>query len=356
MHPIRAYGEYLVAAGQPLERREFAIDSVAPDHVVVKVAGCGLCHTDIGFVTGAVKTKHELPLVVGHEISGKVIAAGEQYASLLEKNVIVPAVLPCGECELCKAGRDNICQRQLMPGNDFHGGFASHVSVPGRFLAQLPDDLGDFDLAEVSVIADAITTPYQSLIRSGLAKGDLAIVIGVGGIGLYLVQHARNAGATVISMDIDAAKLGRAAEQGSDFGICTLNMDEREIKRQVRALVQENDLPKNQWRVFETSGSVAGQNTAFSLLSYAGTLGIVGFTMEKVTVRLSNIMAFDADVFGNWGCRPLYYADVINDVLARRINVVDNVQRFPLSDINRVIAEALKHRLTKRAILVPDLQ
>ncbi len=354
MQPINAYGEYLVAIGQPLERREFSIDSIAPDHVVVQVAGCGLCHTDIGFITGTVKSKHELPLIVGHEISGTVIAAGEQYASLVGKNVVVPAVLPCGECELCKAGRDNICQQQLMPGNDFHGGFASHVSVPGKFLRQLPNDLGDFDLAQLSVVADAITTPYQSLIRSGLRKGDLAIVIGVGGVGLYMVQHAKNAGATVIALEVDEAKLRNAKKQGADFGICVLNMDEREIKTQIKDLVEKHGLPKNQWRVFENSGSAAGQRTAFSLLSYAGTLGIVGFTLEKVEVRLSNIMAFDADVFGNWGCRPVYYTDVINDVLGGKINVLDNIEQYPLSEINTVVNSALEHRLTKRAILIPD--
>jgi 6-hydroxycyclohex-1-ene-1-carbonyl-CoA dehydrogenase len=355
MQSIKAYGQYFVANGQPLESREFTIDAVAADQAVVRVAGCGFCHTDLGFITGAVKTKHELPLILGHEISGTVIAAQDPYDSLIGKNVIVPAVLPCGECELCKAGRDNICQRQLMPGNDFHGGFASHVTVPAKFLALLPEELGDFDVAQLSVIADAITTPYQSLIRSGLKKGDLAIVIGVGGVGLYMVQHARNAGATVIALEIDSAKLESAKAQGADFGICTRDMDEREIKTQIRELVKEHNLPKNQWKVFENSGSAAGQSTAFSLLSYAGTVGIVGFTMDKVNVRLSNIMAFDADVFGNWGCRPAYYPDVIEGVLSKKINVLDNIEQYPLSEINSMVEKALSHQLTKRAILTPVL-
>ena len=353
MQPIKANGEYLVTVGQPLERYEFTIDSVGDDFAVVQVAGCGLCHTDLGFISGTVKTKHGLPLILGHEISGTVVAAGDLYTSLIGKNVVVPAVLPCGECELCIAGRDNICQRQLMPGNDFDGGFASHITVPAKFLCQLPDDLGEFELAQLSVVADAITTPYQSLIRSGMKKGDLAIVIGVGGVGLYMVQHAKNAGATVIALEIDEAKLRTAEQQGADFGICTRDMDEREIKAKIKDLVKEHNLPKNQWKVFENSGSAAGQSTAFSLLSYAGTVGIVGFTMDKVNVRLSNIMAFDADVFGNWGCRPVYYADVIKDVLSKKINVLDNVQLYPLSEINAVVTEALEHRLTKRAILAP---
>ncbi len=355
MLPIKAWGQYFVAKEQPLERKEFTIDSVADDEVVVKVAGCGLCHTDLGFISGAVQTKHELPLILGHEISGTVVATGTNFKQLLDKQVIIPAVLPCGECELCKAGRDNICLAQQMPGNDFHGGFASHIKVPARFLCELPDDLGDFDLAQLSVVADAITTPYQSMQRSGLQSGDLAIVIGTGGVGLYMVQHAKIAGATVIALELDQVKLDTALAQGADYGICTRGMDEREIKSQIRGLVKENSLPTTQWKVFENSGSAGGQQVAFSLLSFAGTLGIVGFTMEKVTVRLSNIMAFDADVFGNWGCRPAYYPPVVQDVLDKKINLLDNIEIYPLSKMNEVLELSKAHKLTKRAILAPDL-
>lgn len=355
MLPIKAWGQYFVAIDQPLEKRDFTIESVTDDEVVVEVAGCGLCHTDLGFISGAVQTKQQIPLILGHEISGKVIAAGNNHNDLMNKQVIIPAVLPCGECELCRAGRDNICLHQQMPGNDFDGGFASHIKVPAKFLCELPEQLGDFELAQLSVVADAITTPYQSLKRSGLKKGDLAIVIGTGGVGLYMVQHARNAGAVVIALELDQEKLDTALAQGADFGICTRDMDERAIKTEIRGLVKQHGLPKTQWRVFENSGSAAGQKVAFSLLSFAGTVGIVGFTMDKVTIRLSNIMAFDADVFGNWGCRPAYYKPVVQDVLDKKINLLDNIELYPLSRINDVLELANAHKLSKRAILCPDL-
>ena len=89
--------------------------------VLVKVAGCGVCHTDLSFRHYGVQTKHTLPLTLGHEISGTVIAGDKKW---INKAVIIPAVLPCGECELCKKGRSNICRNQLMPWNDFQGGFA----------------------------------------------------------------------------------------------------------------------------------------------------------------------------------------------------------------------------------------
>lgn len=353
MEQIKAYGYFHTAQNEPLERRDFIIDRIEADQVVVEVAGCGLCHTDLGFMSGNVQTKHELPLILGHEISGKITATGADAKRWQGNNVIIPAVLPCGECNLCKDDRDNICRNQKMPGNDFNGGFASHVVVPSRFLCELPKNLGEFKVSQLSVISDAVTTPYQSLIRSGLKAGDLAIVIGVGGIGTYMVQHANLAGATVIAIDIDKSKLETAPKMGAGYIINSRGLDERDIKKAIRDIVKENKLPRYRWRVFETSGTAAGQGVAFSLLSFAGSLGVIGFTMDKLTIRLSNIMAFDADVFGNWGCRPVYYPAVVEQVLSGKINLLDNIEEKPLDSINEIIPMAFDHKLEKRIIFVP---
>ncbi len=353
MKSIQAYGYYFTAQNEPLERNTFTIDQVEADQVIVEVAGCGLCHTDLGFISGNVQTKHPLPLILGHEISGTVVETGADSQKWVGKNVIVPAVLPCGDCKLCQDERDNICQNQKMPGNDFHGGFSSHVVVPARFLCQLPGDLGEFTVSQLSVVADALTTPYQSLKRSGLQTGELAIVIGVGGIGTYMVQHANAAGATVIALDIDDKKLENVRAMGAKYVINSRDLTEREIKKSIRNLVKEHNLPPYQWRVFETSGTAAGQNVAFSLLSFAGSVGVIGFTMEKLTLRLSNIMAFDADIFGNWGCRPAYYAPVVEQVLSGKINLRDNIDERPLDSINEFVQLAFEHKLQKRIIFKP---
>jgi len=352
MDPIKAYGYSLESQNEPLVRRDFVIETVAPDDVVLEVAGCGLCHTDISFYTGPVRP-NLMPVILGHEISGTVVAAGDNYRRLVGKDVVVPAVLPCGECDLCKSDRGNICRSQKMPGNDFDGGFASHFVTPARFLCELPRDLGPLELHELSVIADAVTTPYQALQRAHVVKGDLAIVVGTGGIGTYMVQHAKNAGARVIAVDVDEAKLENASRMGAEFTLNARGLSEGDVKKAVRALVKEHGLPALRWRVFETSGTAAGQATAFALLSFAGTLGLVGFTMDTVTVRLSNAMAFDADMFGNWACRPEYYPDVVKDALEERINLRDNVEALPLDSINDVIPLALSHKLDKRVVFTP---
>ena len=129
----------------------------------------------------------------------------------------------------------------------------SHVTVPARFLCHVPDDIGSFEVYQLSVVADAVTTPYQSLLRSGLKKGDLAVVIGTGGIGGYMVQHAKNAGATVIALDIDDGILERAKKHGAAYVINSKGLSERDIKKQIRTLAKENNLPgiKTMTRVFK---------------------------------------------------------------------------------------------------------
>lgn len=347
-----ASGWFFTQVGKPLEKRAFSIPPPQGDNVVVEIAGCGLCHTDLTFFEG-VQTKKAAPLILGHEISGRVIKAGPAAQHVVGKHVIIPAVLPCGECDLCRAGRENICQHQKMPGNDFDGGFATHIVVPGRFVCVLPADLGKHKVADLSVVADAITTPYQSLKRSGVKAGELAIVVGVGGVGIYMVQHAKNVGATVLALDVDEGRLAVAKAQGASMTLNTKGLDQKELKSKIRALVKEHKLPAYQWRVFEMSGTKGGQETAYNLLSFAGTLAIVGFTMEKLDLRLSNLMAFDAECFGNWGCRPAYYDDVVKDVIGNRVQLLDNVEYHPLANINEVFTASQKHQLKKRAILIP---
>lgn len=347
------YGYYYTGEGKTLERKDIEIGAPGPGEAIVKVAGCGLCHTDLGFISGAVKTRSAPPIIPGHEVSGEVVEVGAEYAGLVGKRVVVPAVLPCGECDLCKGGRSNICRKQLMPGNDMDGGFASHMKVPARFLCKLPDDLGKMPLSALAVVADAISTPYQALLRSGLGEGDLAVVIGVGGIGIYMAQLARDAGATVIAIDIDEDKLENARKMGIPFTINAREKSEKEIREEVRALAKEKGLPRFLWKVFETSGAAAGQQAAFSLLTFGGVVGVVGFTMDKVSVRLSNLMAFDGDMFGNWGCKPEHYPAIVEKVLRGDINVVDNVEEHPLDSANDVLALAFDHKLKKRVVFVP---
>lgn len=341
------------AKGQPLEVRELPVPEPGPDEALVRVAGCGVCHTDIGFWKDGVPTNHPLPLTLGHEISGVVTAAGPAHAALVGREVIVPAVLPCGDCDLCRAGRGNACRRQKMPGNDMDGGFAEYVAVPARGLC-LVGERGGHDLAELAVIADAVSTPYQAIVRSGLTRGDLAIVIGVGGVGAYAVQIAAALGARVIAIDVDSQRLALVGEHGANLTLDSSAEDIRVLKKRIQEHARAWGCAPHGWKIYECSGHPAGQQTAWALLTHAATLAVIGFTLEKIEVRLSNVMAFDATVQGTWGCLPELYPAALSLVTEGRVALKPFIERHPMSRGPELLQRVADHASRKRTILEPD--
>ena len=354
--PIAAHRWLMHAAAAPLQRADFDATPGAGE-VAVAIAGCGVCHTDLGYYYDGVRTNHELPLALGHEVSGRVAACGAGAEAWLGKAVIVPAVLPCGECDLCRRGLGTICRAQKMPGNDIQGGFASHIVVPARGLCEVDEQRlakAGLTLAEVSIVADALTTPYQAVRRAGVTPGSLAIVVGAGGVGGYCVQVARAFGAQVVAIDVDDAKLAAIAAHGAALTLNSRQLDAKAIKAAVNDFAKAQGLRRTEWFIFECSGSASGQLTAYGLLVHGATLSVVGFTMDKVEVRLSNLMAFDARALGNWGCPPEAYPAALDLVLDGKVQIKPFVQTFALDQINQVFA-AVHHRdIKKRAVLVPN--
>ncbi len=353
---IDAHRWLMTAPGAPLERRDF-VAAPGAGEVVVAVAGCGVCHTDLGYFYDGVRTNHPLPLALGHEISGHVVAAGDGADAWLGRAVIVPAVLPCGTCDLCRRGLATICRAQKMPGNDIQGGFGSHIVVPARGLCPVDEarlDAAGLTLPQVSIVADALTTPYQAVLRAGVAPGDLAVVIGVGGVGGYCVQVARAFGAEVVAVDVDPRKLQAiSADGGAALALDAREHDAKALKKAVAEFARQRGLRGTEWKIFECSGSAPGQTTAFNLLVHGATLSVVGFTMDKVELRLSNLMAYDARALGNWGCPPEFYPAALDLVLDGKVALAPFVQTHPLADINAVFEAVHRREITRRAVMVP---
>ncbi|MCF3592779.1 6-hydroxycyclohex-1-ene-1-carbonyl-CoA dehydrogenase [Rhodobacteraceae bacterium LMO-12] len=346
----------MVSGEKPLERVQFDIDKPGAGEVVVEVAGCGVCHTDLGYYYDGVRTNHALPLALGHEISGTVTQAGEGAEDWIGKTVIVPAVMPCGECDACQRGKGTICKAQKMPGNDIQGGFASHITVPSRGLCPVDTDklaAVGLTLADVSVVADALTTPYQAAVQAGVGEGDLVIVNGTGGVGGYAVQVAAAMGATVVAIDVVPEKLEAVRKNGAALTLNARDFDVRGLKKEIGAFAKANGLRPSEWIIMECSGTAAGQTTAFGLLNHGATMCVVGFTMDKLEVRLSNLMAFHARLLGNWGCPPELYPGALELVTSGKVKLAPFVEQKPLDDINEIFQAVHDGELVRRQILVP---
>ena len=337
-----------------LEKKSIPVPELKEGEVLVEVAGCGVCHTDLGFFYDGVPNVNKPPLTLGHEISGTVVAGDEAW---LGKEVIIPAVMPCRKCYLCKTGRGNRCLDQKMPGNSLgiYGGFSSHIPVPSIDLCEIKDR-GDIPLSHFAVIADAATTPYQAAKRADLQPGDNVIVIGItGGVGQYMGQIAKALGAnTVIGIARNKEKLERALNFGADFVINSTDKDARTVSKEFRGLCKENGLPNYGWKIFEVTGTRPGQEMALTLLSFTGKLIVVGFGLAKVEYSIGRLMAFDAEIIGTWGCLPEYYPVVLNMVLDGKINLENFVETRPMSTIVETFADAHKTPPIKRIVLTPD--
>ncbi len=350
---IEAQAWFLEEPGKPLVKRALAIVDPAATEAIIEVEACGLCHTDLGYANGSVAPRHALPLVLGHEIAGRVVEAGSAFQSLVGTHVLVPSVMPCGDCAMCRAGRGNACTRQKMPGNDIHGGFATHVLVPAASLVSLQSAPDGVRRDALGVVADAVSTAYQAVKRSGLERGDVAFVVGGGGVGGFVSQIARALGAHVVVMDVHAARLEAAKQLGAEQVIDVTGRDVKEVRKQAHAFAKEWGVPSIGYRIFECSGTAPGQLQAYALLANAATMMIVGFTRDLVSVRLSNLMAFDATLHGSWGCPVGAYPAVLDLIYRGEVQVEPMVERAPMSQLNETLTALAEHRLARRMVLDP---
>lgn len=351
-------------AGGPLARTARPMRRLEDAEVLVRVAGCGICHTDLGFLYDGVRTRSPAPLILGHEIVGWVQDSGRIHRDLVGRAVVVPAVIPCGACVACRAGRPTICRNQVMPGNDCDGGFATHAILPGRGLCPVPGASEDglaplgrvpgLTLRHLAVVADAVSTAYQSVERSGLAPGELAIVVGLGGVGTYAAQLAALRGAAVAGVDVDPRRLQDAAKIGVGLALDGRELLPKEARSRILEFARAKGAPEIGWKIFECSGTPGGQKAAFSLLVPGATLLVVGFTRQSVEISLSHLMAFDARAIGNWGCAPDLYPEVLERVLDGSVDVVSHTELRPMSGLREALEDVRTRRAVRRIVLAPN--
>jgi alcohol dehydrogenase, propanol-preferring len=332
-------------SGQPLKVEELPTPKPGANEVLVKVAACGLCHTDLHYLDHGVPTFKKPPMILGHEISGTIAASGSEVSQWKEGDrVLLPAVYGCGECAMCRTGRENICERMVMFGNNVDGGYAEYVVAPAKDVLSLPDGI---PLIEGAIIADATTTPYHAVVNRGQVKpGDWVVVFGCGGIGLNLVQVAAALGGRVIAVDILDEKLDWAQQLGAQVGLNSQKFER--IDKEIRKLTDGGaDI------AFEAIGNPITQAQSFASLRTGGRFVVVGFSAKPMTLDTGRVMYREMEIIGSLGCRAVDYPKVIQLALQGKIKVKELVTaRFSLDDINEGL-DTLRRGEGVRSVVVP---
>jgi alcohol dehydrogenase, propanol-preferring len=214
---VRAYR--LIGAGRA-EVVDIRRPEPGPGEALLRVLAAGVCRTDLALLRSG-GDGLALPVTLGHEVVGEVVAAGDGVA-VPGRVVAVYELLGCGRCRACARGEDNVC-RDVVPGAigiTRDGGMADHVVVPARNLVAL----GDVDPVHAAPLTDAGMTALHAVERGRplLEPGATAVVVGIGGLGHLAVQFLRaTSEVRVLAVDVDSARLDFAAEIGADEGVLT---------------------------------------------------------------------------------------------------------------------------------------
>lgn len=330
--------------GQPFKIEDVPTPQPGPGQVLVKVAACGVCHTDLHYTDHNVPTFKKPPLILGHEASGIIAGVGAGVTRWQAGDrVLLPAVYGCGVCDACRRGRENICDQMVMFGNNIDGAFAEYIAVSQHTLFALPPEL---PLIESSIIADAITTPYQAVANRGRVKpGDAVVVFGCGGIGLNVVQMAAAAGGQVIAVDIVDEKLEWAKKLGA---VAVINSGQVErVDKEIRKLTGGGaDVS------FEAIGLPATQEAAFAGTRNGGRLVLVGYSAKPMTLNSGRTMYREMEIIGSLGCPASEYPKVIELARSGKIKVKELVTaRFQLEQINQAF-DTLRQGRGIRSVVV----
>lgn len=331
---------------QPLKIEELETPKAGPKEILVKVAACGVCNTDLHYIDHGVPTFKQPPMILGHEPSGIVAEVGTEVKNFKEGDrVLIPPVFSCGYCENCRLGRENICFNMLMLGNHIDGAFAEYTKVPAKDCQPLPEEL---PLQESSIIADAVSTPYHAVKnRAEVKLGDSVVVFGCGGVGINVVQIAAAAGASVTAVDLIDKKLEMAKKLGAQHTINSSGMEDKALLKEIRKVTGGGaDI------AIEAIGNPKTIELASAAVKAGGLHCQVGYTHHSVPMNAGRLMFREITIKGSLGCRPVDYPKIIEMVRTGKIQLEPVVtHRFPLEEINQAF-ELMRKGESLRSIVV----
>jgi threonine dehydrogenase-like Zn-dependent dehydrogenase len=322
MRAERFYGDSRTVAVE-----DVPIPEPGPGEVLVKVAFCGICHSDVSLINGTFPPQR--PVVTqGHEASGTVAKLGPGVTGWAEGDrVIVPAGRPCTVCANCRRGDFANCQRIQLMAFAYDGAWAEYTVAQAVGLTRVPDNV---PLEQAAILADAVSTPFGAVVRTGkVGLGESVGVWGVGGIGTHIVQLARLVGAVpVIAVDINPYVLDRALAVGADYAFDA--RDDR-LHDKVADLTGGRKLDV----AFDAVGLKSTFEQALDCITVGGRLVCVGMSAESPSVGPISMFALtQKHVLGHLGYQNVDIETLATLVSRGRLDLTRSVSEIvPLDDV-----------------------
>jgi len=334
----------LAEFGKPLLLQAVAVPDPLAEEVLIEVAACGVCHSDLHIADGdlsgfrAVTKERVIP---GHEVVGRVVRCGASVTNLrVGDRIGVPWLYrACGSCEQCREGNENLCrQGAAVTGMTVDGGYAQFMCAHADYVVRIPDALRD---EEAAPLLCAGVTSYRALRKANVAAGQRVAVFGVGGLGHLAVQLARAMGAEVFALDLAEEKLALARELGASH---TWNAADPEALKSLRKRGGVH-------AAVVTSAANAAYEAALKTLRPNGTLCVVGLPAEPLKFQALALVGAEAHIVGSAvGTREDLRA--VLDLAAKGL-VRCRVEVSPLSKVNEVLDAMRRGAIQGRVVLDP---
>src|SRR2546421_11362043 len=279
----------LVEFGKPLEEREVASPDIGPSDVLVRVAACGICHSDAHYRAG-ISPIDSLPVTLGHEVAGRVETVGREVHHISPKSrVYVHYLVSCGCCDFCRRGHEQFCSKGQMIGKNRDGGYAEFIKVPGRNVFVLPDEI-PFELGAIMMCSSA--TALHALNKARLKSDESVAIFGFGGLGFSALQLARAFGChEVYVVEINPAKLASIAT----FGGIPVDATAGDPVDQIREATDGKGVDVS----IELVGSAITMGQAVRCLAVFGRAALVGLTAESLSVLpYTEVINKEAEIIG----------------------------------------------------------
>ncbi len=319
-----------------------------PGEIRIRVRTCGVCGSDVHLVLhGTMRAKH-YPVTPGHEIAGDIIEMGKDVAGFQPGDrVVVAAGSSCGECRHCLSGNENLCRLSGVFGFECDGGYAEEFTVHARYATKLPHSI-PYD--QGAILADAVSTPYHALSRTGALKpGDTVAVFGCGGLGVHAIACARALGAgKIAALDVASGALENAGRAGAAELINVKSV--KSAGKALKEAVGGVDV------VVDFSGRYENVEEALRAMNEGGRIVLVGLGRGKMDLSMPAALIFkQVSIRGSYGSDRRSMPELIALVESGKLELSHSISgHLPLEDANRAIHD-LENRVGNpvRLILTP---